>query len=270
MPLRPPTRSPRLLAALLALVLACASASTAAASDHEPVTAVRAALRERHLLQDRVTRLRAARAERRDALISRPSYLARATARSGPALESSDLRHLRSRSRADRARLGRRIRADHRTVAERIHAIQDRLDAIAWWLATAGVFRACPVPEATVIHDNFGITVRLPGVPVHRHQGDDVEAPSWSPIVAPFDGYASASRSELGGLEVRVRGESGYVYNAHLVGYARLGWVQTGDVIGYVGETGDATGPHDHLEWHPWNSVASDPYPLLAAACVKS
>ena len=113
-----------------------------------------------------------------------------------------------------------------------------------------------------MIHDNFGITVRLPDVPVHRHQGSDVEAPAWSPIIAPFDGYASASRSELGGLEVRVRGDAGYVYNAHLIGYERLGYVEQGDVVGYVGSTGDATGPHDHFEWHPWNQVATESLPL--------
>src|SRR5207253_4648994 len=66
------------------------------------------------------------------------------------------------------------------------------------------------------IYDNFGIIVRLPHVPVHVHQGDDVMAPASSPIVAPFDGYATTGRSKLGGLEVRVFGADGYIYNAHL------------------------------------------------------
>jgi murein DD-endopeptidase MepM/ murein hydrolase activator NlpD len=103
---------------------------------------------------------------------------------------------------------------------------------------------------------------------VHRHQGDDIAAPGWSPILAPFDGYASASSSDLGGLEVRVRGERGYVYNAHLVALGRLGYVRAGDTIGYVGVSGDATGPHDHFEWHPWGGPAMDPNPYLVAACV--
>jgi murein DD-endopeptidase MepM/ murein hydrolase activator NlpD len=112
--------------------------------------------------------------------------------------------------------------------------------------------------------------VRLPHVPVHIHQGDDVAAPLGSPIVAPFDGYATTGRSKLGGLEIRVWGEAGYVYNAHLSSVAPTGSVRAGDVIGYVGMTGDASGPHDHIEWHPRDGPAIDPYALLAAACLPA
>ena len=85
--------------------------------------------------------------------------------------------------------------------------------------------------------------------------------------MAPFDGYASASSSELGGLEVRVTGSRGYVYNAHLSSYGALGYVRAGTVIGYVGATGDATTAHDHLEWHPYGGSAVDPYPTSAVSC---
>ena len=56
-----------------------------------------------------------------------------------------------------------------------------------------------------------------------------------TPIVAPFDGAASASPSVLGGNAVTVRGSHGFVSNAHLVAYGKLGPVGTGDVVGYVG-----------------------------------
>jgi murein DD-endopeptidase MepM/ murein hydrolase activator NlpD len=64
-----------------------------------------------------------------------------------------------------------------------------------------------------------------------------------------------------------VYGARGFVYNAHLVAYGQLGAVGAGTVIGYVGATGDAGGPHDHFEWHPNNGAAVDPYPFLSAVC---
>jgi murein DD-endopeptidase MepM/ murein hydrolase activator NlpD len=157
------------------------------------------------------------------------------------------------------------IREISRRFADTIYTVQFII-----WLATYGVFRVCPVPGYTDINDNYGITVRIPDVPVHRHTGVDVAAPTGSPIVAPFDGYVSTTRSELGGLEVRIAGEAGYVYNAHAAAAAAYGWVDAGTVIGYVGATGDATAPHVHLEWHPGDGLAVDPYVYVVAACVRA
>jgi murein DD-endopeptidase MepM/ murein hydrolase activator NlpD len=107
-----------------------------------------------------------------------------------------------------------------------------------------------------------------------------------TPIVAPFDGVARTSYNTLGGNAVYVTGQDGYVYNAHLDSYSSKsnGPVKTGDVVGYVGDTGDAIGtPHDHFEFHPFFPVPPDwpvsyygyrvigtalnPYPLLVYAC---
>jgi murein DD-endopeptidase MepM/ murein hydrolase activator NlpD len=162
----------------------------------------------------------------------------------------------------------RRLNQLRPQVGEQLDRLRSEWRAEDWWLSTYGVLRVCPVPEYTVINNNFGVMVRLPHVPVHRHMGNDVTAPTGSPILAPFDGYASGSFSRLGGQEVRVQGTQGYVYNAHLSSFGSLGYVEAGDVIGYVGSTGDATGPHDHFEWHPWNGSARDPYPYLVLSCV--
>jgi murein DD-endopeptidase MepM/ murein hydrolase activator NlpD len=78
---------------------------------------------------------------------------------------------------------------------------------------------------------------------------------------------AVASSSEYGGMSVKVYGPLGYVYNAHLSAYGKLGQVKAGAVVGYVGSTGDAQAPHDHFEWHPGNGPAVDPYPYLMAVC---
>jgi murein DD-endopeptidase MepM/ murein hydrolase activator NlpD len=153
---------------------------------------------------------------------------------------------------------------------KRVRELLLRYGSIQRWLDIAGIFRVCPVPSFTVVNDNFGYIVRLPHVPVHVHHGDDITAAAGSPILAPFDGYITTGRSKLGGLELRVNGDAGYVYNAHLSSVARWGWVHAGTVVGYVGATGDATGPHDHLEWHPNGGPAVDPYPLLAAACLPA
>ena len=124
-----------------------------------------------------------------------------------------------------------------------------------------------PSISRTTIHNDFGEIVRVEGVEPHVHMGSDIEAPSWTPIRAPFDGYTSTSYSPLGGYQVYVRGDRGYVFNAHLIAYGDLGWVSAGTVIGYVGATGDSTASHDHFEWHPWHGRAVDPYYLLSLAC---
>jgi murein DD-endopeptidase MepM/ murein hydrolase activator NlpD len=161
-----------------------------------------------------------------------------------------------------------RLRALAPHTRARLRALRAHYDDLQRWLDVQGILRACPVPAYTDIADNFGVIVRIPHVPVHVHQGNDVAAPTGAPILAPFDGLASAGHDKLGGFTVKVYGSEGYVYNAHLSRFGQLGWVHAGDVIGYVGSTGDAQGPHDHIEWHPNDGPAVDPHALLLAACV--
>jgi murein DD-endopeptidase MepM/ murein hydrolase activator NlpD len=147
-----------------------------------------------------------------------------------------------------------------------------------------GILRVCPVDQPRAFGDGFGAPRYAGGF--HLHEGIDIIAPLGTAIRAPFDGVARSSYNTLGGNAVYVTGPSGYVYNAHLDHYSDLsdGPVHAGDVIGYVGATGDAQGgvTHDHFEYHP-NVIPSDwpassygysvidgainPYPLLVAAC---
>jgi Peptidase family M23 len=139
----------------------------------------------------------------------------------------------------------------------------------------------CPVEGSVSYQDDFGEVRTVGGY--HPHWGNDIVAPTGRPIRAPFDGLAVAhSDNWFAGNWVTVTGERGYVRNGHMSAFARLGFVKAGTVIGYVGSTGDARGPHDHFEWHPWAAPAHphrapsgftrimdgiDPYPYLNAAC---
>ena len=237
------------------------------------VTPVRHVLLERHETVERARELRRQQQELEDSLRRRIAAMERAAhAPSAHGVSGEQDRRVGTIS-ATRALLEiarTRLRSLDPWARERLHALRARYSSLQSWLDSEGIFRTCPVPGYIEIYDNFGAIVRLPHVPVHRHQGDDIQAPAESPIVAPFDGYTSTGRSKLGGLEIRVFGADGYVYNAHLSSLGSLGWVEAGDVIGYVGTTGDATGPHDHFEWHPDDGVAQDPYELLAASCIDA
>ena len=120
--------------------------------------------------------------------------------------------------------------------------------------AIGGVLLTCPVRGPHAYIDDFGAP--RPG---HIHAGVDVQAGTGTPIVAPFPGRVVQSWDPGGGNDVFVYGAKGYAFNAHLSAYGATGNVSTGTVIGYVGSTGDATGPHDHFEWHP-NVIPQHPY----------
>jgi murein DD-endopeptidase MepM/ murein hydrolase activator NlpD len=91
------------------------------------------------------------------------------------------------------------------------------------------------------------------------HHGDDLFAPLGTPLVAVARGTLSlVGWNELGGWRLWLTDKRGNsFYYAHLAGYAR--WVLThphvraGQVIGFLGRTGDAftTPPHLHFEVHP-------------------
>jgi murein DD-endopeptidase MepM/ murein hydrolase activator NlpD len=146
---------------------------------------------------------------------------------------------------------------------------EQRVDEIRYELSKIRPFAVCPLGGPHAIADDFGIMVHHPPNQGgdHIHQGNDIYAAMGTPILAPFDGTAVDARNHIGGLAVKVYGEFGYVYNAHLSAYGKLGPVHTGDVIGYVGATGNAGGPHDHFEWHPGNGDAVDPHGFLLLVC---
>ncbi len=106
------------------------------------------------------------------------------------------------------------------------------------------------------------------------HQGADIFARHGTPVIASENGTLDGVGSgTLGGIKLWVNGDSGNeYYYAHLAAFApdvRNGKkVRAGEVIGYVGDTGNAKGtsPHLHFEIHPDGAGPSNPYPLLKAA----
>jgi len=96
-------------------------------------------------------------------------------------------------------------------------------------------------------------------VPGNWHHGDDIFATLGTPVVAVADGTINrVGWEKLGGWRLWVRDGAGdEFYYAHLSGYApsdlRSNRVKAGQVIGFIGNTGDAftTAPHLHFEVHP-------------------
>lgn len=104
----------------------------------------------------------------------------------------------------------------------------------------------------------------------HLHKGLDMFATSGTPVRAPFDGVLKLSDGAVGGLAAYVTMSDGtYVYMAHLSGYApgkATGQdVRQGEVVGFVGDTGNARGgsPHVHLQLHPRGGDPAPPKPTV-------
>jgi len=174
---------------------------------------------------------------------------------------------------AEQQRAYDRIESLRDEAAALVRKLEDRLEAeqVAWLGTTVAVsgpgpLYACPVAGPRAYASTFGQIHNHPGW-THAHQGNDILSPYGTPIVAPFDGNAIDASSGTGGLSVSVYGAQGYAIMMHMSRIGQLGSVRAGDVIGYIGTTGNTTTPHTHFEWHPGNGAAVDPYPYLNEVC---
>jgi len=111
------------------------------------------------------------------------------------------------------------------------------------------------------------------------HHGEDIFAPLGTPLLAVADGSLfSVGWNEIGGWRLWLRDRAGNeFYYAHLSAYSPLAadgaQVKAGDVLGFMGKTGDArfSPVHLHFEIHPVGLLyrgydgAVAPYPFLTA-----
>jgi murein DD-endopeptidase MepM/ murein hydrolase activator NlpD len=133
-----------------------------------------------------------------------------------------------------------------------------------------------PVYGTASFGDSFGAP--RPNVPGGWHHGEDIFAAAGTPLLAVADGTLhTIGFNRLGGYRLWLRDTAGNeFYYAHLSAYSPLAVegrrVEAGDVLGFVGDTGDAGGtPHLHFEIHPaamaglgYDGVVA-PYPILLA-----
>ena len=120
----------------------------------------------------------------------------------------------------------------------------------------------CPVRGSTYFND-WG----FPRSAGRYHEGNDMFAPRGTPVYAPVSGIAERRTGSLGGNQVNVRGDDGVLYvHSHLDSFGKTGAVSAGEIIGYVGTSGNAEGtnPHLHFEMHLPGAVIN-PYPSLAS-----
>ena len=128
-----------------------------------------------------------------------------------------------------------------------------------------------PVGEPYSFIDSWGFPRMVGTEYQHGHQGTDIMAPFGTPLYAAERGIiADMGTDVLGGTKLWVKGQSGtYYYYAHLQSYAEGVTngtvVEAGDVVGFVGDTGNAKGgaPHLHFQVHPNGGEPVNPYGLL-------
>jgi murein DD-endopeptidase MepM/ murein hydrolase activator NlpD len=126
---------------------------------------------------------------------------------------------------------------------------------------------------------SFTNTFGAPRADTGWHHGEDIFAALGTPLLAVADGTVfSVGWNDVGGYRLWLRdGRGNQFYYAHLSAFSPLAvngaHVKAGDVVGFMGNSGDAQGTpyHLHFEVHPVQLLYEGydgvipPYPLLMA-----
>ena len=180
--------------------------------------------------------------------------------------------------KAEQERVVAQLAEDQKAIELRLlesQAALDKLNALVAAGATSGADGGlvetaagmCPVKGVVAFTNDWG----QPRSGGRTHQGTDMFAAMGTPVVAVVDGTLTGNSGGLGGIGLDLHGDDGVkYYYAHLSGIeVASGRVQQGDVIGYVGDTGNALGgpPHLHFQLHPGEGEPVNPYPTVKVLC---
>jgi murein DD-endopeptidase MepM/ murein hydrolase activator NlpD len=143
----------------------------------------------------------------------------------------------------------------------------------AWFiytLATEGVPAHLPNPVDAAIARRLANSWGAARAGGRRHEGIDIFAPKGTPVVSTTRGIVTrVGMNRLGGRIVGVLGPGlEWHYYAHLDRFGTFGEgdiVQAGDVLGYVGNTGNARSTPSHLHYGVYRDGAKNPYPRLTS-----
>lgn len=206
---------------------------------------------------------------------------AAASVADGSSSEEDDFSHLIAQLRSDLSRWKAReaarpaspesasstpatsAKARDREFAARAQALFAPLNGSALLMPVVGV-------RALDLSDSWG-DARDGGK--RRHRGIDIFAPKGTPVVAVADGIVSyIGNQSKGGLCLWLSTEAGAsFYYAHLDRWATGLYegmvVHSGDLLGYVGNTGNAISTPSHLHFQVTeNDETVNPYPILTRA----
>ena len=116
-----------------------------------------------------------------------------------------------------------------------------------------------------IITSKFGIRVHPITGEKKMHNGVDIAAPTGTAVITPCNGQiVLTGYDENAGNRIHIQSEFHQFRFYHLHDYAvATGMhVQSGQIIGYVGNTGASTGSHLHFEVHH-NAKPIDPEPFI-------
>jgi murein DD-endopeptidase MepM/ murein hydrolase activator NlpD len=150
----------------------------------------------------------------------------------------------------------------------KIAADQKKIDAARIPQATVAWYaHGFDWPALGPISGVYGSVRILNGVPRQPHLGVDIAAPEGTPVKSPADGIVRLAETDMlltGGTIIIDHGQGLTSILIHMSAVlVRPGlFVSRGQIIGRVGHTGRATGPHVHWGMN-WRDVRLDPELLV-------